>query len=228
VFQRFFAAWDATGTGTITVDRLDAAREVFTQVADPLLAALPEAEAALERTRLFGSAISVGILDVVLGIEAARPAEVRGRLLEHRLEGAFSLGMPAATVALKGVADRIDLLDGRRLRVVDYKSGSAPNPSRALQVAIYALCAQERLTERDGVPWTIDEAAYVVFAGKRPLVSVVKTGSTSTGGLPAARRRLLAVVDGIARGEFPPRPHDPMICRSCAYATVCRKDYVGA
>jgi hypothetical protein len=38
---------------------------------------------------------------------------------------------------------------------------------------------------------------------------------------------VLDIVDGIGRGEFPPRPHDPMICRYCAYAPVCRKDYVG-
>ena len=35
------------------------------------------------------------------------------------------------------------------------------------------------------------------------------------------------VREGIASGEFPPRPHDEIICRWCAYSTVCRKDYVG-
>ena len=39
--------------------------------------------------------------------------------------------------------------------------------------------------------------------------------------------RVFAAVDGMARGEFPPRPHDPMMCSYCAYALVCRKDYVG-
>ena len=45
--------------------------------------------------------------------------------------------------------------------------------------------------------------------------------------LAAARTRAFEVVDGIAAGIFPPRPHDPMMCRYCAYSTVCRKDYVG-
>src|SRR5438045_6859715 len=118
------------------------------------------------------------MVDVVLAIEASRPVAVEKRLLEYRLEGEFSVGgADGRRVALKGVADRIDLLEGGRLRVIDYKSGSAPNPRRALQVPIYALCAQERLNERDGAAWPIDEAAYVVFSGKRSLIPIVKAGS---------------------------------------------------
>jgi RecB family exonuclease len=228
VFQQFFAAWDEGGVGTITVDTLDAARDLFARVAEPLLARLSEADAALERTRLFGSAISLGIVDIVLGLEAARPAAVRERWLEYRLEGAFTLGAgDGRRVALRGVADRIDLLDGQRLRVIDYKSGSAPNPRRALQVPVYALCAQERLAERDGGSWSVDEASYVAFSGRRSLAPVVKAGRDAGETLAAARGRLLTAVDAIGRGEFPPRPHDPMICRYCAYSAVCRKDYVG-
>ena len=233
VFHRFFDAWDRRGAGTITSDRLDAARALFEEVAAPLLSQLPEADAALERTRLFGSAISVGIADVVLGLEASRPTEVRERWLEYRLEGDFSLGDASGRrVPLKGVADRIDLLAGNRLRVVDYKSGRPPNVKRVLQVAIYALCAQERLEARDGHAWTLDEAAYVAFTGKRALVPVVKDGvkdgaKSADAVLASARERLMAAVNGIEGGEFPVRPHDPIMCGYCAYASVCRKDYVG-
>ena len=228
VFQRFFEAWDQRGQGPVTPESLGEARRLFAQVADPLLARLPDSDAPLERTRLFGSAISVGIVDTVLMLEATRPADVQQRLLEYRLEGDFSLGDADRLVALKGMADRIDLLTGHRLRVVDYKTGSAPNPRRALQVPIYALCAQERLSQRDGVSWTIDDGAYVTFTGKRSVVPVVRAGSADAGEvLEAARLRLFDVVDGVQRGEFPPRPHDPMICRYCAFASVCRKDYVG-
>ena len=92
VFQRFFEAWDARGRGTITVERIDEARQLFHEVAEPLLARFSEAEALLERARLFGSAVSVGIVDVVLGLEASRQAPVRERWLEYRFDGAFSLG----------------------------------------------------------------------------------------------------------------------------------------
>lgn len=226
VFQAFFAAWDRKVGGAITPANLDEARRVFVAAAEPLLGRLPESEAALERTRLFGSAISLGIADLVLGLEAARPGEIQERLLEHRFEGTFELGGPdRRRVALRGVADRIDLLSGHRLRVIDYKSGSAPNPRRALQVPVYALCAQEELRARDGAAWTVEDAAYVAFRGRRPLVSVMSPSADGQPALAAARSRLLEVVDGIGRGEFPPRPHDPMICRSCSYSTVCRKDY---
>jgi RecB family exonuclease len=229
VFQRFFEQWDRHGGGTITSDRMDQARAVFADAAEPLLARLSDADASLERTRLFGSAISLGIVDVVLGLEAARPVEVAERWLEYRLEGEFSLGAAGGRrIPLKGVADRIDLLAGSRLRVIDYKSGYAPQPRRALQVPVYALCAQERLTAQRGGAWTVDEAAYVAFTGKRSLVPVIKAGKPDQDAVLAeARTRLLEIVDGIERGEFPPRPYEPRICTYCAYPSVCRTDYVG-
>ncbi len=228
VFQRFFQAWDAAGHGTITVDLFDDARAVFERVVEPMLAELPDADAALERARLFGSAVSTGIADVVLGLEVSRPASVQERWLEYRLEGDFGLG--AATgrrVPLKGVADRIDLLEGHRLRVIDYKSGSAPAPTRALQAAVYALCAQERLETRDGTPWKVDEAAYIGLSGRRPLVAVVSSGRDGSAALGDARDRLFEIVDGIEQGVVPPRPHETRMCTYCAYPSVCRKDYVG-
>ena len=112
----------------------------------------------------------MGIVDVVLGLEASRPAAVGERWLEYRLDGEFSLGAAGGRrVALKGVADRVDLLAGNRLRVIDYKSGHPPNPKRAL--AGRGVCAVRRRNVSRSVvdgSWTVDEAAYVAFSGKRP------------------------------------------------------------
>ena len=229
VFQRFFAEWDRQGPGTITSERVDRARALFEEVAAPLLARLPDADASLERARLFGSAVAIGMVDLVLGLEASRPRQVLARWLEYRLEGEFSLGAPDGTrVPLKGVADRVDLLEGRRLRVIDYKSGYPPNPRRALQVPIYALCAQERAGANDGSQWSVDEAAYVAFSDRRTLVPVIKPGAGDPDAvLAAARDRLFGLVQGIERGEYPPKPHEPRLCTYCAYPSVCRKDYVG-
>jgi RecB family exonuclease len=228
VFQRFFEAWDRLGVGVITADRMDEALTLFETVAAPMLAQLPEPEAGLERARLYGSAIAVGLVEVVLSLEASRHARVVERWLERRFEGEFALGAEGRRVVLKGVADRIDLLAGDRLRVIDYKSGSAPNVKRALQVPIYALWAQETLSLRDGRRWSIEEASYVAFSGKRALVPVIKAGATDADAtLAEARSRLFAAIDGVSRGAFPPRPHDPNICGYCAFASVCRKDYVG-
>ena len=178
VFQRFFEAWDGRAAARSRPSGSTRRARCLRRWRDRCSRGLPEADAALEWTRLFGSAISVGIVDVVLGLEASRPTPVRERWLEYRLEGEFSLGgADGRRVPLKGVADRIDLLEGNRLRVIDYKSGYPPNVKRALQVPIYALCAQERLAARDGRDWTLDEAAYVAFTGKRALVPVIKAGA---------------------------------------------------
>ena len=230
VFQRFFDAWDRRGGGALTSDQMDDARALFETTAAPLLAQLPDAEAGLERARLFGSAIAVGMVDIVLGLEASRPpAAVRERWLERRFDGEFTLGAAGARrVNVRGVADRIDLLEGNRLRVVDYKSGYAPDVKRALQVPVYALCAQETLTARDGRRWSIDEASYVAFSGKRALVPVVREGTADPEPiLAAARERLFGVLAGVSEGSFPARPYDTRICAYCAYPSVCRKDYVG-
>jgi RecB family exonuclease len=228
VFQRFFEAWDARGCETITVERVDEARALFEQVAAPLLARFSDAEALLERARLFGSAVSIGIVDVVLGLEASRQVPVQERWLEYRLEGTFALGGEDGTrIPLKGVADRIDLLEGNRLRVIDYKSGYPPLPKRALQAPIYALCAQERLADRDGRPWEIDEASYVAFAGKRSLVPIVKPGTSAAQVLASARARVIEIAASIGSGAFPAQPYELRLCGYCAYPSVCRKDYVG-
>lgn len=228
VFERFFEAWSRDGHGAVTTSTLAAARSRLREVAEPLLARLPEADAALERAALFGSAISTGAADIVLGHEAASGEPVLERWLEFRLDGEFDLGVPGGRrVALRGVADRIDLLPGRRLRVLDYKSGRAPNPARALQAPLYALCARERLQARDGAAWAVDEAAYLAFSGRRAVVPVLRPGDPHAAVvLDEARARALAVLDGIAGGRFPPRPHDTALCDVCAFADVCRKDYV--
>ena len=80
----------ARGDGTITVERMDEARALFEEVAVPMLSRLSDAEAALERARLFGSAASHGhrrcrarARSVAAGRGARAVARVpaRGRLL---------------------------------------------------------------------------------------------------------------------------------------------------
>ena len=129
-----------------------------------------------------------------------------------------------ADLAVRGVAGRIDLLEGNRLRVIDYKTGAAPGRGRALQVPVYALCAQEQLAARDSTPWTVDEALYMSFSGKKATVRVADAADTAL--LSSARDRVFEIVDQINGGSFPVRPHEPIRCSYCAYPSVCRKDYV--
>ncbi|MGE0392768.1 MAG: PD-(D/E)XK nuclease family protein [Vicinamibacterales bacterium] len=228
VLQRFFDEWDRSGRA-LTPSAVVEARRHLGAVVDEALAALPASDAALERARFFGSPVAPGFIDVLLRLEASRAEPARSRWLERRMEGRFSLGSPDRQVELRGVVDRVDLLDGRRLRVIDYKSGAVPQPRRALQAPIYALFAAERLAEADGgEPWTIDEASYVAFSGKRTVAPVIKPGAKDTAAVLAdVRERTFEMLDRITAGAFPVKPHDIMTCRFCSYAPVCRKDYVG-
>jgi RecB family exonuclease len=228
VFEQFFTRWTEAGEGAIAPARLPAARQLFADVVDAELAALPEADRLIERTRLLGSAVAPGLGERVFRLEASRPVPVVERLLEQPLGGRYDLGRAdGRPVDLTGVADRIDLLADGTLRVLDYKIGRAPDVGRSVQLGIYALCAERQLEGRHGRSWRTGLAAYVTPAAAEPWVAAVEQDDDRRP-LEAARERFLDAIAGIERGEFPPRPADRRLCRTCAYAAVCRKDYVGA
>jgi RecB family exonuclease len=228
VFERFFEAWQAAGRGAITPGNLDAAREMFGEVVDRAAAALPGAEAALERTRLLGSPAAAGLGEAVLRMEAERPVEVVERLLEHELRGDFLVRTAdgVRTVRLRGKADRIDLLADGTFRLIDYKLGWPPDRRKALQLAIYGICAEQRLRGRRGREWTLGEAVYLAFKGPRRVVPLFQSDGRDEV-LAGAQQRLADALDAIARGEFPPTPDDVFRCETCTFTAVCRKDYVG-
>jgi RecB family exonuclease len=229
VFEEFFGAWQRQGRRAIGVDNLEAARELFAVVVDEQLKTLSEAEAALERTRLLGSPVAAGLGEIVFRMEAERPVEVVERLLEYRLKGEFTFAGPrgARTVALTGVADRLDLLEDGTFRLIDYKLSSPPSKSRALQLPIYSICAEQRLQSHRGQGWTLGEAAYISFRGARKVTPLFTARSDRATVLASAQEKLIDTVEAIERGEFPPTPEDVFLCGLCSYGAVCRKDYVG-
>jgi RecB family exonuclease len=189
---------------------------------------LSDTEAALERTRLLGSSAAAGLGEAVLRMEAERPVAVVGRLLEHKLEGEFTIETDAGPrlVRLRGKADRVDLLEDGTFRLIDYKLGWPPNRARALQLPIYGLCAEQQLADRSGKQWTLGEAAYLAFKGPKRVVPLFSPGDRDRV-LREAQQRLVDAIDAIERGEFPPHPHDVYRCETCTYTAVCRRDYVG-
>ncbi|MEO8255857.1 MAG: PD-(D/E)XK nuclease family protein [Acidobacteriota bacterium] len=227
VFEAFFNEWQQRGYQAIVPANLDQARQVFEQIVERSLAALSETEAALERTRLLGSSAAVGLGEAVLRMEVERRVGVVARLLEYRLDGEFTFDTPSGprVIALRGKADRIDLLEDGTLRLIDYKLGWPPQRTRVLQLAIYSLCAEQRLRGYLGRTWTIGEAAYLAFKGPRRVVPLFAAADREKV-FAEAQTRLVDAVDAISRGEFPPRPHDVYLCETCAYAAVCRTDYV--
>lgn len=229
VFEVFFDRWRSSGRGTITVATLDEAREVFAGVVDEEITHLPEAEAGLERTRLLGSSAAAGLGEAVMRMEAERAPRVIERLLEHRLDGPLSMQTADGprSIPIRGKADRIDLLEDGTFRLIDYKLGWPPQRSRALQLPIYALAAEQQLAGRHGTAWTLGEAAYLAFKGPKRVVPLITAQADREKVLREAQQRVADVVDAIGRGEFPPRPEDVYLCDTCSYAAVCRKDYVG-
>ena len=229
VFEQFFDAWQSAGHRTVTPANLDAARDMFTAVVDRALAHLPIAEAGLERTRLLGSPAAAGLGEAVLRMEAERPMAVVERLLEERLDGDFTVttaGGPRV-VALRGKADRIDLLEDGTFRLIDYKLGWPPQRGRALQLPIYSLSAEQKLAGYKGRQWQLSEAAYLAFKGPKRVVLLFTNAADRAKVLAEAQQRLADTVAAIERGEFPPRPDDVWRCETCGFASVCRKDYVG-
>ena len=229
VFERFFSAWQGAGHRAITRRNLDVARELFRAVVDRALERLPAAEAGLERTRLLGSPAAAGLGEAVFRMEAERPVAVVERLLEHRLDGEVAVVTADGprTIALRGKADRLDLLADGTFRLIDYKLGWPPNRARALQLPIYSLCAEQRLAGHGGRSWTLGEAVYLAFKGPRRVVPLFSSPADRAKVLAEAQQRLADTVDAIARGEFPPTPDDVYRCESCGFRSVCRKDYVG-
>ena len=204
------------------------ARATFEGVVDESLAVLSETEAALERTRLLGSSAASGLGEAVLRMEAERPVGVVGRLLEHKLEGEFTVETDAGPrlVRLRGKADRVDLLADGTFRVIDYKLGWPPNRARALQLPIYGLCAEQQLIGLSGRTWRLGEAAYLAFKGPKRVVPLFSAGDRDRV-LAEAQARLVDTIDAIEAGHFPPTPDDVHRCETCAFTAVCRKDYVG-
>ncbi len=178
--------------------------------------------------RLLGAVGTAGLGEIVLAAEAERPAAVRERLLEYELNGEFTIsaGGETRTVRLRGKADRVDLLDEGRFRLIDYKTGSAPKPAQTIQLPIYAVCVRQQLRRTRGEDWEPAEAGYLAFGERKAFHVAVDDGPHGATALADGQRRLLDAIDQIERGSFPPRPVSKRLCGYCPYATVCRKDYV--
>ena len=228
VLRAFFDRWRGGGGGTVDLESLPRARALAVAVAEERLAELPPRDRAVERVWLLGSPAGAGVLDRLLVLEADRPDRVIERLLEVRFDDEYRLDGAAGPrpVRLRGAADRIDLMEGGRLRVVDYKTGRAPDRARALQLPVYGRCAEQALAGRRGREWRLAEAGYVAFAEPRPWVPLDRRRDLAAASAEG-QRRFLETVDGIEDGRFPVRPAEPYRCAFCDYPTVCRKDYVG-
>lgn len=134
---------------------------------------------------------------------AGPPAQVISTETDFRLN--------VAGVPVRGRIDRIDRIEGRRVAVIDYKTGSPwekKDADESLQLSIYALAARDKLgyePERLVIYNLADNTA-------------VET-SRSDGELSEAEERVRAAADSIAAGNFDPNPNHS--CRWCDYKNLC-------
>lgn len=230
LWERFFAEWQRRGHARIDPAHLPDARALFTELCEEALARLSPSEAVLERQRLLGSAVKPGIAHRVFAFEADKPDAIVERLLEFPLEGRFEFRAADGTtrqVPINAKTDRIDVLEGGRLRVIDYKSKNTPDPKVALQLPVYAHLAREVLGASRGRKFSLAEALYVAFEGDRPVVPLrAARGQTLDDVVAEAQDRLIRTLDDIAAGRFPPRPLKRSLCGPCSYRAVCRLDIV--
>ena len=230
LWERFFSEWQRRGHGRIAPGQLGEARALFAEMCEPALAALPAAEAALERQKLLGSAVDAGIAYRVFAMEASRPTPIVERLIEYPLEGEFEFATTDGSVrrvAINAKTDRIDVLSDGSIRVIDYKSKNTPDPKVALQLPLYAHLARELLQRARGRHLMLGEALYLSFEGDRPVVPLRPArGQTLDDVIIDAQHRTIRTLDLIAKGDFPPRPAKKSLCGPCSYRTVCRLEIV--
>jgi RecB family exonuclease len=232
LFETFFREWQDRGHGRVTADRLPEARALLIEISEREMATWPETDAALERVRLRGSAAGAGIIDRVLGMEAERTEAIDRRLVEYRLDAVFTFRQEdGATrpVPLRATIDRVDLLADGTFRVIDYKSRVLPDLKRTIQLPIYTSAVAQQL-RRDGDRHSVPrEAFYLSMEGEPPMRALrAGRGESLDDLVHQGEARLLAALDDIGEGRFPPRPSPKSLCNSCPYDTVCRKAWVAA
>src|SRR5690606_29997102 len=136
-------------------------------IAEELLAGFSEPDRIIEHMRIVGSVVAPGVADRVFEVEAAASVDVVDRLLEVPIEGEFTFpsrsGFSRRAVAIRGKADRVDVLADRSLRVVDYKLGRMPDLASSVQLAVYAHCIRQWIEQRDAAAHPVSSAMYLAF-----------------------------------------------------------------
>jgi ATP-dependent helicase/nuclease subunit B len=134
---------------------------------------------------------------------------------------------PAPVVFLDGQIDRIDAsADGRRVRVVDYKTGRVPEGEQkrtALQLPLYAAVAARALgaSEAQAIYVRVTSRGVIDEHPKRPddrLITAEKLAERTR----EARRAVRALWEG----RVAPRPAFLALCATCDARDVCRRPAV--
>jgi DNA helicase II / ATP-dependent DNA helicase PcrA len=138
-------------------------------------------------------------------------AGMRSATLPEVLHTEEWFDMQIAGTKLTGRIDRMDRAPDGSVVIVDYKTGKArtqEDADESLQLSIYAMAAEQKWGYR------VSELVFHNLEGNIPIVS-----KRTEFQLEQARERVLAVVRGIADGNFKPKPD--FYCNFCAFRGLC-------
>jgi hypothetical protein len=91
-----------------------------------------------------------------------------------------------------------------------------------LQLPVYSACVRTSLSAAQGRDIPASEAMYLSFEGPQAVVALEERGKQFDDLTASAGHRLVAALDDIAAGHFPPRPEAKNLCLMCAFVAVCR------
>lgn len=141
-------------------------------------------------------------------LRAMLEAQPRGSVDVIDAEVGFTFPLNGRQV--RGRIDRLDRIEGNRVRVVDYKTGAPKTQEYAdgsLQLSIYSMAAAKMGFD----------PAELVFINLQDNESVVTRRTPAQ--LERAERKIQDAADGMAAGRFEPKPGPH--CKWCDYARLC-------
>lgn len=158
--------------------------------------------------------------------------------LEKRF-GGLEIELPAGTVQLRGVIDRIDVGPNGNYVLYDYKTGTGPTLKdvrlgKEVQIATYLLAAQKLIPQAEnvGVAYYLTQNAkrIGIFRDDYTRQLLLRKGDNCLEPEAFARQleffkdAIRALLERIFAGEFPPEPASSRICTYCSYQGISRRE----
>jgi ATP-dependent helicase/nuclease subunit B len=150
----------------------------------------------------------------------------------------WTMQVAGETLKIAGQVDRIDLAavkDRAVFSIIDYKTGKQPafkdqdfDTGLRLQLPLYALAAEQFLLQQMGAIawqigyWSVKEQKVKPYVLSELIEGEIRPTETWRIEREKLQRRVLSLVRGIQRGEFPMHNLDQHCTTHCEYRTICR------